>query len=39
MNLQIQNIPNDLKIMPQWVVRRGKIPLNPRTGEGAKGFF
>lgn len=31
-----QDVPRELKTMPQWVVRRGKIPLNPCTGEGAK---
>ena len=32
----IENIPDALKNLPQWVVRKGKIPIDPRTGEGAK---
>lgn len=32
----IENIPDALKALPQWVVRKGKIPIDPRTGEGAK---
>lgn len=28
--------PAELKALPQWVVRRGKVPINPRTGDGAK---
>lgn len=31
-----QKIPEDLKKLPQWVVRRGKMPINPNTGYGAK---
>lgn len=30
------NIPAELRALPQWVGRRGKMPLNPVTGEGAK---
>lgn len=36
MTLQTDNIPEELRSLPQWVGRRGKIPLNPATGEGAK---
>ena len=36
MTLQTDNIPEELRALPQWVGRRGKIPLNPATGEGAK---
>lgn len=25
-----------MKSLPQWVVRRGKVPINPRMGDGAK---
>ena len=28
--------PAELKSLPQWVVRRGKVPINPRMGDGAK---
>lgn len=31
-----QNIPSDLKELPQWVTRKGKVPINPHTGYGAK---
>lgn len=31
-----QNVPNDLKKLPQWVLRKGKVPYNPNTGYGAK---
>ena len=30
------NIPRELKARPQWVVRKGKIPINPLTGQSAK---
>lgn len=30
------NIPAVLREKPNWVCRRGKIPINPRTGQGAK---
>ena len=36
LTLQTDNIPEELRSLPQWVGRRGKIPLNPATGEGAK---
>lgn len=36
MTLQTDNIPAELRALPQWVGRRGKMPLNPATGEGAK---
>jgi putative DNA primase/helicase len=36
LTLQTDNIPEELRALPQWVGRRGKIPLNPATGEGAK---
>lgn len=36
MKLQTDNIPAELRALPQWVGRRGKMPLNPATGEGAK---
>ena len=36
MKLQTDNIPDTLRALPQWVGRRGKMPLNPATGEGAK---
>lgn len=35
-NERLQNIPTQLKTLPQWVVRRGKCPINPATGQGAK---
>ncbi|MCI9450021.1 MAG: hypothetical protein HFE30_07200 [Clostridiales bacterium] len=31
-----KNIPIELRKLPQWVCRRDKLPINPRTGEGAK---
>ncbi|MBU4439014.1 MAG: AAA family ATPase, partial [Firmicutes bacterium] len=31
-----QNIPEDLKVLPQWVLRKGKKPINPNNGYGAK---
>ena len=30
------NIPDELKQLPQWVCRKGKIPFNPVTGVPAK---
>ena len=30
------NIPDELRRLPQWVCRRGKVPYNPRTGSRAK---
>jgi hypothetical protein len=32
LTLQTDNIPEELRSLPQWVGRRGKIPLNPATG-------
>ncbi len=32
----IDNIPNELRALPQWVVHRQKCPYNPRTGNYAK---
>ncbi len=34
--MSFENFPAELKELPQWVVRRGKVPVNPRTGDGAK---
>ena len=34
--MSFDNFPAELKALPQWVVRRGKIPFNPCTGYGAK---
>jgi len=34
--LSFENFPAELKSLPQWVVRRGKVPINPRMGDGAK---
>ncbi|UYO62969.1 AAA family ATPase [Acetobacterium wieringae] len=36
MTEQFENIPYDLKKLPQWVLRKGKKPINPNTGYGAK---
>lgn len=36
MNLQTDNIPAELRELPQWVGRKGKIPFDPKTGKGAK---
>lgn len=36
LNLQTDNIPAELRALSQWVGRRGKMPLNPLTGQGAK---
>jgi len=33
---QFINIPVELKQLPQWVSRKGKIPFNPVTGTPAK---
>lgn len=35
MNVQIENIPDELKVRPQWVTHKKKIPLNPKTGKAA----
>lgn len=35
-HMGFQNIPEELKKLPQWVVRRGKVPYNPRSGYCAK---
>ena len=34
--MSFENFPAELKSLPQWVVRRGKVPINPRMGDGAK---
>jgi len=31
-----ERVPEKLKSLPQWVVRKGKIPIDPRSGQGAK---
>ena len=38
MQTKIENIPNELKAVPQWVcaVSNDKIPKNPHTGGNAK---
>jgi putative DNA primase/helicase len=33
---QYENIPEELKLLPQWVCHRNKIPFNPATGTAAK---
>ncbi len=33
---QYENIPEELKQLPQWVYHRNKIPFNPVTGKAAK---
>jgi len=33
---QFENIPEELKQLPQWVCHRNKIPFNPLTGAPAK---
>jgi len=33
---QFENIPEELKQLPQWVCRREKVPFNPVTGASAK---
>jgi len=33
---QFENIPMELKQLPQWVCHRNKIPFNPVTGAPAK---
>ena len=33
---QYENIPEELKQLPQWVCHRNKIPFNPATGKAAK---
>lgn len=35
MALNISNIPEELRALPQWVVHKGKIPHNPSTGRRA----
>ena len=35
-SITTENIPAELRALPQWVARRGKMPFNPRTGEMAK---
>jgi len=35
MNVQLENIPDELKARPQWVTHKKKIPFNPRTGKTA----
>ncbi len=36
MNVQLENIPDELKPRPQWVThKQNKIPLNPATGRAA----
>jgi len=32
---QYENIPEELKQLPQWVCHRNKIPFNPITGAPA----
>lgn len=34
--MSYQNIPAELKNLPQWVVRKGKRPYDPRSGGDAK---
>lgn len=34
--MAFENIPEELKQLPQWVSRVGKLPLNPNTFYGAK---
>lgn len=36
MTEQFENIPKDLTKLPQWVLRTGKMPINPHNGYGAK---
>ncbi|WKY46533.1 AAA family ATPase [Eubacteriaceae bacterium ES3] len=36
MTEQFENIPKDLTALPQWVLRKGKMPINPHNGYGAK---
>lgn len=36
MTIQSNNIPAELRELPQWVLHRGKVPYNPRTGRNAK---
>ena len=33
---QYENIPKELKQLPQWVCHRNKVPFNPATGKAAK---
>lgn len=34
--MKLENIPTELKALPQWVNRRGKVPYNPDTDKPAK---
>lgn len=34
--MNFNSIPTALRDKPNWVCRRGKIPINPRTGQAAK---
>lgn len=34
--MNFNSIPTALRDQPNWVCRRGKIPINPRTGQAAK---
>ena len=34
--MRIDTIPDELKALPQWVVRKEKIPYNPKTKRPAK---
>lgn len=36
MTIQVDNIPSELKNLPNWVVHRKKVPYTPGTGEPAK---
>ncbi|WKY47155.1 phage/plasmid primase, P4 family [Eubacteriaceae bacterium ES3] len=36
MTIQFENIPKDLTALHQWVLRRGKVPVNPHNGYNAK---
>lgn len=36
LTIQIDNIPTELRALPQWVLRREKVPYNPRTGQKAR---
>ena len=33
---QYENIPEELKQLPQWICHRNKVPFNPATGKAAK---
>ncbi len=32
----LENVPAELLEIPQWVARRNKVPVDPKTGENAK---